>query len=72
MSNIKKTIITRNGQEVWCYGEWLEDSNCSCVFADEELDGIWCDGAKNWTEVVEELTAYAKREGTTVEELSAC
>ena len=72
MSKPKKTIITRNGQTVWCYGEWRWDSNAICVFGDESLDGVWCDGAANWTEVVEELTAYAKSEGTTVEELSAC
>lgn len=67
----KTTVITRNGQKVHCYGEWREDSNASCVFADEDLDGLWCDGAANWTEVVEKLTAYAKSEGTTLEELVA-
>jgi hypothetical protein len=73
MSNTPKpTIITRNGQTVHCYGEWKEDSNCSCVFDDEELDDIYCDGGANWTAVVEELTAYATREGTELVELVAC
>lgn len=73
MSNAPKpTIITRNGQTVHCYGTWKEDSNCSCVFDDEELDDIYCDGGANWTEVVEELTAYAAREGTELVELVAC
>ena len=68
---MKKTTITRNGQTVDCYGEWQEDSNASCVFENEMYDGVYCDGASNWTQVVEELTAYAKREGTEVIELTA-
>ena len=68
----KKTTITRNGQAVDCYGEWREDSNAVfCVFDDENLDVVWCDGAKNWSEAVETLTAYAKRMGTELVELSA-
>lgn len=69
---ITKTTITRNGQTVDCYGEWRDDSNASCVFDDESLDGIWADGAGNWTEVVEELTTYARREGTELVELVVC
>lgn len=68
MSEVK---ITRNGQTVFCYGTWREDSNAQCVFDNEGLDGVWCDGAANWTEVVEELTAYARRNGTKLIELSA-
>ena len=64
--------ITRNGQAVECFGQWQEDSNAAAVFDNEELDGIWADGADNWTEVVEELTAYAQRNGTTLIELSTC
>ncbi len=66
------TVITRNGQRVECYGEWREDSNAACVFDDEGLDGVYADGAQNWTEVVEVLTEYAKRNGTTLVECSAC
>ena len=66
------TIITRNGQEVWCYGTWEWDSNADVVFEHEQFDGVWCDGADNWTQVVEELTAYAKRMGTRVAQISAC
>jgi len=72
MSN-KTTIKPGNGHPpVDCYGEWREDSNCSAVFDDEFLDGIWADGANNWTEAVKELAAYAQRNGTTLIECSAC
>lgn len=64
--------ITRNGQEVLCYGQWEEDSNCACVFDNEALDGIWADGADNWIEVVEHLTLYAAKNGTKLVELNAC
>lgn len=67
----RKVTITRNGQAVDCYGQWLEDSNASCVFDDPSHDGAWADGANNWTEVVEEVTAYAKREGTVLIEMVA-
>ena len=67
-----KVTITRNGQTVDCFGEWREDSNCVCVFDDERLDGVYCDGGANWTEVVEELTAHAARNRTELVELSAC
>ena len=69
---METTIITRNDQRVECYGEWREDSNAHCVFDDERYDGIYCDGAANWTEVVETLTAYAKRNNTELVEVSAC
>ena len=72
MSTRPKTVITRNGQTVHCYGTWEEDSNCLCVFDDEDLDDIHCDGGANWTAVVEELTAYAARNGTELVELVAC
>jgi len=70
----KVTIIKPgNGHpKVHCYGEWLEDSNCTAVFADEAFDGIWADGAKNWTEAVKELASYAQRNGTTLIECEAC
>lgn len=64
--------ITRNGQTVLCYGDWEEDSNAVCVFENSALDGTWCEGADNWTEAVETLTAYAKRQGTTLIQLEAC
>lgn len=70
--NLKETVITRNGQEVYCYGEWREDSNASCIFEDEWLDGIWAEGARTWTEAVEKVTAYAKRENTVLIEMIAC
>ena len=66
-----KTTITRNGQTVCCYGQWREDTNCACLFDDEEFDGIYADGAKSWAEAVEILTAYAERVGTVLVELQA-
>jgi hypothetical protein len=67
-----KITITRNGQAVDCFGKWCpETSNALAVFENEWLDGCYCDGAANWTAVVEELTAYAARKGTVLVELSA-
>ena len=64
--------ITRNAQSVDCYGEWKPDSNCHCVFDDENLGGIYADGAESWTQAVEILTAHAARKHTVLIELSAC
>jgi len=72
MTNIQETIITRNGQKVYCYGEWREDSNASCIFEDEAFDGFFADGACNWTDAVEQVTAYAERMGTILIEMVAC
>ena len=72
MASLKETIITRNGQEVYCYGEWREDSNAMCIFEEEELDGFFADGARNWTDAVEQVTAYAKRVGTVLIEMVSC
>ena len=72
MANLRETIIKRNGQEVYCYGEWREDSNALCIFEDEELDGIWADGATCWTDAVEKVTAYAERKGTALIEMVSC
>lgn len=72
MSNeYKPTTITRNGQTVECWGEWQEDSNAYATFENEALDGTYCDGADSWTEVVEELTAYAARNNTILIQLEA-
>lgn len=68
----KPKVITRNGQSVECYGEWREDSNAVCVFDDEMLDGVYADGAPNWTVAVETVTAYAKAHGTELLEMQAC
>ena len=72
MSNLNEVIITRNGQQVHCYGEWREDSNAMCIFEEEELDGFFCDGARNWTDAVEQVTAYAERNGTILLEMVSC
>ena len=71
MINVK---ITRNGQEVDCYGEWREDSNAVVIGEDESgeiFEEVYADGADNWTEAVEILTAWAKRKGYTILELQA-
>jgi len=72
MATATRKIIVRNGQEVWCYGAWKKSSSCSCVFEDSSFDGIYADGASSWTEAVEKLTAFAKKNGTVLEELVAC
>ena len=64
--------ITANGQTVDCYGKWEEDSNVECVFEDERFDGVWCEGADNWIQVVNILTQYAKKHGTILIQLEAC
>lgn len=66
-----RTTVTRNNQQVDCFGKWEEDSNAQCVFENECFDGVYADGASNWTEAVEEVTAYAKRNGTVLLEMSA-
>jgi sugar phosphate isomerase/epimerase len=71
-NNRHMITITRNGQAVDCYGKWEEDSNADCVFEDEAFDGTWSDGADNWTEVVEELTKYAAKNGTVLIQMEAC
>jgi hypothetical protein len=58
------------------------DSNCLIVgdwASGTEMDEVWAgDGwphegmPANWTQVVEHLTAWAKRNGHTIYELSAC
>ena len=67
-----KQIIIKNDQEVECYGEWHEDTNAECIFDNEYLDGFFADGANSWDEAVEIVTAYAKGEGTTLIQMTAC
>lgn len=74
--------ITRNNMTVTCYGEWEETSNCVICGefeSGDDMEDIWAgdgwdkeQGPANWVEVVEHLTAWAQREGHTIEELSAC
>lgn len=72
MQTKKVTIQVKDHGPVDCYGEWREDSNAACTFDDEFFDGIWADGAENWTQVANELAAYAKRNDTTLIEMEAC
>tara|TARA_R110002124_G_scaffold187023_1_gene354444 strand:+ start:289 stop:498 length:210 start_codon:yes stop_codon:yes gene_type:complete len=67
-----KVIIVKNDQEVECYGEWEEDTNAECIFDNEYLDGFFADGADSWDEAVEIVTAYAKSNGTTLIQMTAC
>ena len=69
---MNKQTIVKNGQAVECYGEWHEDSNAECVFDNEYLDGVFADGANSWKEAVETVTAYAKSNGTTLIQMTAC
>jgi len=67
--------ITRNDMEVRCYGKMEPGQNTVIVgdWADgEELEEYCCDTFNDWNEAVEQITAWAKREGHTVLELSAC
>jgi len=73
MSN--QRVIKRNGQEVVCFGPWHEDSKAVVVgdFCDgSEMKEVWAEGATNWTEAVETITAWAKRNGHQVVEMSSC
>ena len=63
--------ITKNGQTVQCYGEYREDNNYACVFEDEELDGVFAEGASSWEEAVDVLTQYALDNDTVLLELQA-
>ena len=69
-----KRTITRNGQSVDCYGIWEWDSNAVCVWETDEggEDGYFVDGAKTWEEAVETMTAYTKRIGVKLVEMTAC
>lgn len=71
-TEVKRSVIYYDGQLVTCYGEWYEDSNCYCLFDDEELDGYFTEGASSWEEAVRILGDYAKKHKTTVIELTAC
>ena len=71
--NSNKTVIHYEGAEVWCYGPMAVDANVSVVCDDEGFDGIYANDAEcsTWTQVVAELGPWAKRNGTTLEELTA-
>lgn len=67
---IHKTI-TRNGQQVECYGNFSQEDTLECVFEDELHDGYFDTyNCKNWTEAVEELSIYAKEHGTELLQLT--
>ena len=67
---LPKQQYTANGQTVDCYRTWdPESSNASCVFENEEFDGVFADGADSWQDAVEQMTAYAARNGTVLIEM---
>jgi len=70
---MRKVKITRNGQTVDCYGSFDPENNVMALFDDEWFDDPYCidRGEQNWTEVVETLTLYAKRNKTELVELQA-
>lgn len=55
-------IVHHNGYDVECYGVLEETSNFSVLCADEEYDGVWCEGRPyggwftDWEDVVECLS----------------
>lgn len=68
-------MVTIRG--IQCYGNWEDDSNCHIVYDDKngnECDDIAADldECKNWTQVVEQILAWADREGNTVYQLQSC
>lgn len=80
---MSEVTITRNGMEVTCYGKWDPEMSGCLIVGDwcngEEMEEIWAgdgypgdDMPKNWTAVVEHLTAWAKRNGHVIYELSEC
>jgi hypothetical protein len=73
MADPKK--ITRNGMKVYCYGDWQEDSNALVVYEDadgEDCEDFFCDGATSWTDAVSQVTAWAAKNGFTVDEMKSC
>ena len=75
MEQLNRTVIHvgQNHPSVDCFGKWdPESSNAFAVFDDEYMDGVYCDGGANWTEVAKKLADYAQRCGTTLVELSSC
>ena len=72
---MNRRVIKRNGQEVVCFGPWHPNSNAVVVgdWANGlEMEEIWADGADNWTDAVEQVTAWAARNGHTVMEMTSC
>lgn len=70
-----KVTIKYKGQSVDCYGAWKEDSNAIIVgdWDDgSELEEVFADGAKNWTEAVHKIIDAPVLQGCKIYELSAC
>jgi hypothetical protein len=65
------TIKVKGFEPVNCYGSISEYAAIEGVFDDEEYDCITESCFKNWRAAVTELTAYAKRNGTTLIECTS-
>jgi hypothetical protein len=71
-----KKIIKRNGMNVYCYGDYSRDNNVLIVGTDldydSEIETTMEDNSNcyNWTQVVEEVTAWGKRNNCEIDELS--
>lgn len=68
-----KHSFTIDGHTIDCYGDMAEDMNVEVICADPEFDGVWCndDECKTWAAVIASLLPWAKRNGTTLEQLTA-
>ncbi len=68
-----KHSFTIDGHTIDCYGDMAEDMNVEVICADPEYDGVWCndDECKTWPAVIASLLPWAKRNGTTLEQLTA-
>ena len=70
-----KEVITRNGQTVDAYGDYSKFDNVVIVGTnlnnDNEIENTMEDNSNcdNWTDVVEEVTAWAKRNNCKIEEV---
>ncbi len=68
-------IVHHNGADVECYGTLEEDSNFSVVCADEEDDGVWCEGRPDggWFTTWEDVVECLQREfGSRIIEIGTC
>ena len=66
-----KSIKTKYGYSVDCYGDIDETSTILMAFDDEGLDGPTASCFHSWESAVRELAAYAERNETRLIELES-
>ena len=64
-----KTIQTKYGYSVECFGICNEYATIDCVFDDEMFDGTSSDSYNNWQDAVDSIAEFAHRKGTVLIEL---